>query len=93
MPVRSRGECSSPLAEVTLIFLQGLKILWEGKGAKAESDGFSGSVVGETQDGGLCSSPVPGARQTCSIAIGYKSIKIHVCRDWKSVVPLAHFNS
>lgn len=76
-----------------MLCLQGLKIHWEGKRAKAESDGFSGSVLGETQDGGLCSSPVPGARQMCSMAVGYKSIKIHVCRDWKSVVPLAHFNS
>ena len=93
MAIRSRGDCLSPLAEVTLLCSQGLKIHCKGKGAKAGSDGFSASVLGEMQDGGLCSSPAPGIRQMCSMAIRYKSIKIHVCRDWKSVVPLAHLNS
>lgn len=66
MAVRSRGECFSPLAEVTLLCLQGLKIQRKGKGTKAGSDGFSESALGEMQDSGLCSSPAPGTRQACA---------------------------
>lgn len=53
MAIRSRGECSSPQAEVTLLSIQELKIHWKGKGAEAGSHGVSENVLGEMQDGGL----------------------------------------
>lgn len=77
MAIRSREECLSPLAEVTLLCSQALKIHHKRKREKAGSDGFNESVMFRTV-GGLCCSPAPGTRQMCTIAIRCKSIKIHV---------------
>lgn len=57
----------------------------------AGSDGFSEKVLGEMQDEGLCSGPVPGTMQ--AMAVRYESITMYVCGDWKSVVPFACLNS
>lgn len=70
----------------------GIKDSLQGKARKSRV-GFSESVLAEMQDSGLCSSPAPRTRQTCSMDVRNKSIKICMCSHWKSVVPLAHLNS
>lgn len=55
------------------------------------SGGFSEKVLGEMQDEGLCSGPVPGTMQVK--AVRYESITVYVCGEWKSVVPFACLNS